>query len=462
MTVNVEYISPCVEFISEPADYNFLPDQRLVVANSNGRLIDEIRKTIKLDNEFKVINKSLYYAKLGDTLMSNAIIDVYASSTFDSDSVYGFIGSGNNASHIVGRKNLVHRYMKSGGVRPNGYIAVSGEDVVPRRPVNVSRTIHAESDISVPMLINGDMKFFRTRYFVATNSKNNENVIIYIHGHSSRAEEAEELANTLLSYNKNITLVSFDLPNCGYSERFSYKSIGKLTKFACLDFIEQFILAFVQQLMYNGVIEEKSIKCVVGGSLGGNMCIRLSMLDNLVYPWLKKIICWSPASLWSSFENHVSGNIAIQFCDSEAIKPETQQSRNEYFNNVYKKEIPFLVKPQPKYWFSDRFKYKNKLIQQSMYDRYEVYSSDFRSWHWLVAKEQLIYSHLDYKSYDRIKSNLTILTGTDDNGGELYNSVIQFSKYMKSGRVISLRDVGHSIHTERPHFLSKFIIDSCI
>ena len=152
-------------------------------------------------------------------------------------------------------------------------------------------------------------------------------VVLFLHGHSSGAEEALDFIPHLLQeglkQGKRYAAISFDLPNNGYSETFDHTRIAASTATnfpflpsdntpittPILDFIENFVVAFVDAvegvLIRNGVPRIKHrIAAVIGGSLGGNLGLRLGR-RNPMPAWLNQsIVSWSPASVWKAMVKH--------------------------------------------------------------------------------------------------------------------------------------------------------------
>ena len=133
-----------------------------------------------------------------------------------------------------------------------GYIALSGEDDQPYRPVNIPSTSYPQYDISVavPVPKTNSSKVssivVKTRYFIcetvpSTNSSvipgsnrtlpkllppsisKDAEIIVYIHGMDSRAEEAEQLCQQMIGLGKkngkNYVMISVDLPSQGYATK---------------------------------------------------------------------------------------------------------------------------------------------------------------------------------------------------------------------------------------------------
>jgi hypothetical protein len=264
-----------------------------------------------------------------------------------------------------------------------GWIAVSGEDDSPRRPVNVPSSDFAQYDLDfdvpAPAAVPPGTVHVHTR-FVVSQSKGpapetkpatgwslapdpvltippDAQILLFIHGMDSRAEEANDITNAMfklmVNSKKTLVVISVDLPTSGYADNLDYDRVSPLSaignpkwtvlpvpisvpagllfgipgfphilpaespifaippgtpipdfaasgKTPLLDFIEDFIVRFVDAL---DTVDQKhhikgQIKAVMGGSLGGNMAFRLGRRPNV--PWIPNVIVWSPASIWDS------------------------------------------------------------------------------------------------------------------------------------------------------------------
>jgi hypothetical protein len=255
-----------------------------------------------------------------------------------------------------------------------GWIAVSGEDDSPHRPVNVPSSNYPQFDVDVSVKnASGDAIVVRSRYIVAQDVPAarrpvpptlalaedptpsipaDAEVLLFLHGMDSRAEEATDITNQLLMLRrtapgaKKLVMISVDLPTSGYADNLDHLRISSLETIGTpkdllgnpvaytlaarsmiaapdfsftgetplLDFLENFVVAFVETLDRAAVPGLKGrIKTVMGGSLGGNLTFRLGRrcLSARVGPcvpgeasdmtWLPNFIVWSPASIWSSF-----------------------------------------------------------------------------------------------------------------------------------------------------------------
>ena len=324
-------------------------------------------------------------------------------------------------------------------------------------------------------------------------------VILFLHGHSSGAEEALTIIPHIhragLEHNTKFSIISFDLPNNGYSQSFSHTSVapsGATTfpgdvldrhtpiRTPVIDFIEDFIVAFVDALDRITPIKNR-FAGVIGGSLGGNMGLRLGRRDLFKSPWLRAagIVSWDPASVWDPLVQDILKSRAPFHCLARWGEAETVSSRRNYFIEVF--DQPALGSPldvffpdtQPDMWYRNGWEpCKSLHISESRANRSEIYDGNFRQWHWRVAGEQLIYSHVDRVDhsdesspfrYRLNKVSQLLVAGEMDNypGSRIYNATRDLARKMVDtlGRSLFLRDTGHSIHVERPGFLAGQIVD---
>jgi hypothetical protein len=241
-----------------------------------------------------------------------------------------------------------------------GWIAVSGEDDQPQRPVDAPSSDAPQFDLDVdvptPLAIannqrvepafRSDAKRIRvhTRYTIAQSQAPAHKiawpaprftllpdlkpsiapgsaVLLFIHGMDSRAEEADDIRSELFRQLKdrskrNLAVISVDLPSSGYADNLNHERVSPLEaagrpvdfpipdfrfsgKTPLLDFIEDFIVDFVETLDRQ-VPFRGQIAAVMGGSLGGNMSFRLGRREGAPWPKSTSFIVWSPASIWTS------------------------------------------------------------------------------------------------------------------------------------------------------------------
>jgi hypothetical protein len=416
------------------------------------------------------------------------------------------------------------------------YIAVSGEDDQPHRPVNVPSAPFPQYDlaVNVAMPSRGRKRQLtvHTRYMIAHTPEPshvrppdtcanfgrsvpadaapvlapNAEVILFIHGMDSRLEEALDLTRELHKLGqqrgKNYTVISMDLPTSGYADNLDQNEIAPLAidgqagggfsglGFApnnyvapILDFIEDFIVSFVNTLdrgPLHGQLAPK-IKAVAGGSLGGNMAMRLGRPRSDA-PWIRHSVAWSPAAIWPSFDDsqvqHAALAVPWYFAGGDpTIATEGPGSRRAFFYGGFEwaSKIAFFYepsgsgRPQAEFWYRDGWDCKQAHIHMARIDRFETYDHNFRLWHWRLGMEQLQFSQQEPQPgtnppqplYLSNTIPMLLMCGMNDVGGNLCENtrIVAPKMVYTPGYARFLNNTGHSIHNERPNFLARAIVD---
>ncbi len=384
------------------------------------------------------------------------------------------------------------------------WIGVSGEDDTPDRPVNVPSAPFPQYDLDVD--VNGHP--VRARFMLASPGEedwpedvderglppepdpyipDDHEIIVFLHGHSSRLEEALDLVPHLhsegLARGKRYTVLAVDLPGAGYTRVPDHQEIlpvmASRYNHPALRFLEDFVVAFLRTLDGRMRVLDR-VAAVIGGSLGGNLCLRLGRWAGRPEEWLRTICAWSAASLWSSVLDYeiydIGGLLRRESFDvtlGRAKEEETDRSRRDYFSRVFVETTDILfvnvLRPQPEYWYRDDWQpCKNLDIARARADRQEIYSAAFRRWHWRIANEQLAFSHRDpytrggHRSYELIHARTLLAAGAEDNhtGAHIYDRTRDMARFMRhtNGEALFLLDTGHSIHSERPAYFAREIV----
>jgi hypothetical protein len=413
-----------------------------------------------------------------------------------------------------------------------GWIAVSGEDDLPHRPVNVPSSDWPQFEIDVEVEVpqqylgteNGGSSTpplpvrVHARYVIAqsrgaalsvppvpvapyTLVPDREpsippfsDVLIYIHGMDSRAEESEAITRALFARRadsenpRNLVIIAVDMPTSGYTETLNYDVVSPLSAIGhpdgvndfsatghtpLLDFLETFVVRFAEAL------DKKTpflgnVKAVMGGSMGGNLSFRLGRRPNV--SWLPNVIAWSPASIWESMAegNDLSKHLAVRKAWFEAsdrdpndpldLQSSRSDRRRAFFVDGWDKWIAGLIVPmsQPETWTSKAWPCRDSAIAASRLDRHETYDPEFQPWHWRLAAEQLIYSHITHEwstgepRYMANDKRMLIACGEEDDVS--YNSICDSTWWTAGkmnqtpGRACLLRRTGHSLDGERPRY----------
>lgn len=378
-----------------------------------------------------------------------------------------------------------------------GWIAVSGEDDSPHRPVNVPSSDYPQYDIDVvveaPLATGPKTVTVRTRYVIAQSQ----------------------------AAGKNLVMISLDLPTSGYSENLDFERVSPLGaignpkwtplpvpiavpfeitflipgmppilppgfvippgtplpdfhatgKTPVLDFLENFIVRFAEALDQK-VPVKNNFKAVMGGSLGGNMTFRLGRRPNV--PWLPKFIVWSPASIWTSLGEgadifkHLGPRTAWESANAARNTPR-ESDRAAFFAGWDKPIVPMLIPmAQSDSWTSDYYPCKKSTVAAARLDRQETYDPRFLSWRWRLGAEQLLYSHQTIDTATnrpRYMSNLKpmlLACGTEDR--VKFNDICPATQStaplmtLTPGKAIFLDKTGHSLDNERRAFWAAEIV----
>lgn len=330
------------------------------------------------------------------------------------------------------------------------WIAVSGEDDPPWRPVNAHVTRFPQHDLDLTV----DGRALRIRY-VQTGPLRGYKVVVLLHGHSSRLEEYEALVEQLHAIRRpnglrKYTVVVLDLPGNGYSSFIEPADITSGSPNA-VQFVARAVRSFIETLFARDGTSP-DVACIGGGSLGGN----LSLLFGEHRPsWLQAIAPWSPAAMWgwNAFSELAKGTL-----DGRAAEPETPDRRHDLMKRTFEGENGVNQSEQ---WYSASWAGKESALIESRLDRQEIYSPTFRRWHWRIAREQLDQLHGDTQ-LRTISCPVLILAGADDDHAftHIYGRVrdaINGPLASVPGTGHLLTGVGHSIHNERPAFLAGAI-----
>ncbi len=200
-------------------------------------------------------------------------------------------------------------------------------------------------------------------------------------------------------------------------------------------FSENFVAAFVTELDKVVPIKNRNI-FIIGGSTGGALALRMGHRPE---PWIKKIVAWNPASVWTSYAaDDVQKGFVLSTGFGRSVEPERPpllgecpagwetavlvpcilpSSREDYFIQTFGMPRPFgtpwpETQPNPEEWyrgnrgdyaanrdtkqpFRDVWQCKWDYIAASRLEAQEVYNPAYRRWHWRLGTELLVFSFLN-------------------------------------------------------------------
>jgi pimeloyl-ACP methyl ester carboxylesterase len=266
------------------------------------------------------------------------------------------------------------------GLRAGSWIGVSGEDDPPDFPVNVAIAPYPQYHvpITVPTPLGGSINI-SIRCIVASAGSvalgpcsaqfqgatpaqpqipRGDEVVLFLHGEGSKAEEALDFIPALFSVGasagRSFTVIAFDQPSTAYSTMVPHESVGPPLNVPSrvdtsppsdsplLDFVYDAIVSFVETLV---LPFGNTITAVVGGSLGGHMALRLAASQK---SWVNSGVAWSAACVMDhdfflGF-NVLGDNIGVtesqslladHVSASRATEAEIDGSRADFFSTVW-------------------------------------------------------------------------------------------------------------------------------
>jgi len=260
-----------------------------------------------------------------------------------------------------------------------------------------------------------------------------DDIILYVHGGpGSRLEEASDLVAPLqregLAVGKHYTIISFDQVSQGYSSMIDPDALlprhqNNVDYYPMVAFSENSIVAFLHALDPLVSLHNRNIY-VIGGSTGGALALRMGRSQQLqAMPWVKKVVAWNPASVWTTYTHDAVKGIALNQGFGRATDSETvgggSDSRKGYFDGVFGPPISgwpgVKVQPNPEEWYrgdrgpsqdSNRNPYpqdthqpfrsewacKWDYIGGARVEWQEVYNQLGRRWHYRLGTEELLFS----------------------------------------------------------------------
>lgn len=418
-------------------------------------------------------------------------------------------------SEVLDRAYRVAWFLRAQTARGNlGWIAVSGEDDLPHRPVNVPSSAYPQGELTFTVPGDAAGVAVSTRYIIASGAPpqpgpaalhqrtlppvgwpvlaSDAKVILFIHGSDSRLEEANDIIPKLLflpdGSPSGYSVISMDLPGSGYVNQIDHTEVGSWTAttvpshwpfpafglgavtISLLPFLEKFLVNFVATLSPRlgppGYLEDRIVG-VMGGSLGGNLALRLARRPE---PWIRRAIAFSAGSVWNANGlAHVDPFGPIDFlalqAGAELAKPlvaavETNTSRDEFFAGTFDQRIP--SKTQPEQWYRDNFPSKMQYIENARLDRRETYTSQYRRWHWRVSLEELLWSW-QVPAVQNFRVPILLGAGAADDNipVQIYTNTRRVAAQLSGakGDTFFWKNTGHSVHAERPAALAQRIRD---
>lgn len=235
--------------------------------------------------------------------------------------------------------------------------------------------------------------------------------LLLIHGHTSRIEEYDDLVPHLAVHHRVLVC---DLPGCGYSD----KPPGRAYT---LRLYEDVLLAFLDAL---GVDEAY----VAGGSLGGNLVLRLG---HRVPDRFGRLVAWAPAGAWRPAR--AVGRAMRALGNGVLFWP--------------------AVWGQSRFWYEKSWPGRKNALRETFEYYREVSCRGFVRMYWDVAADQISHSHFDYAH--EIRQPTLLAWGDRDNGLNMGAGVKRLSQIMPQASLRIFEGARHSLANEIPEQLAR-------
>lgn len=235
--------------------------------------------------------------------------------------------------------------------------------------------------------------------------------LLVIPGHTARIEGFDELVAGLVARRR---VVVVDLPGCGES--------AKPERTYDLRFYEDVLVGVMDELGLDTVIP-------VGGSLGGNLVLRLGHRFPERFP---ELVLWAPGGAWRA-------------------KPRL----GRLVGRLGRRTFWPSVRIQSRFWYDADFEGR----EQALADTFEYYRSvvgpGFVRMYWGIAGDQIAHSLFDIAP--SIRQRTLLMWGDHDHGGGMGAGVARLHELLPDHRFVVFPGVRHSIETEVPDLLATTI-----
>jgi 2-hydroxy-6-oxonona-2,4-dienedioate hydrolase len=266
------------------------------------------------------------------------------------------------------------------------------------RPRRAPRTRHEERDVVVLGL--------RLRY-VDVGEPQDEPPLLLLHGLASRLEEYEALIPVLARRRR--VLVP-DLPGNGYSD--------KPDRPYDLRFLEDAVLAFLDALS----VQRASVG---GGSLGGNLALRLAHREPERFPVLAP---WAPAGVWDPKPIFRTLDRWLRWLRRPLFWP--------------------TLRLQSQFWYRRDHPERARLLREAFAHYAEVYSDGFRRMYYDLGLDQMLTSVLPLAAH--IAQPTLLLWGDQDHALGMGEGVKRLASLMPNARLRVFEGARHSLASEIP------------
>jgi len=237
--------------------------------------------------------------------------------------------------------------------------------------------------------------------------------LLVLPGHTARIEGFDEMMPVLAARHRVLVL---DLPGSGYSDH--------PDRPYHLQYYEDIAVAFMDALGIDTAVP-------VGGSLGGNLVLRLGHRFADRFP----VLClWAPGGAWKAkptlarFTRRVAGRWS--FWPS--------------------------VRIQSRFWYSRDYPDRQAALDETFTYYREIMSPGFVKMYWGIAADQLAHSLFDIAP--SIEQPTLLMWGDQDNGANMGEGVARLHELLPDNELHVFPGARHSLEAEIPVELATTIV----
>jgi 2-hydroxy-6-oxonona-2,4-dienedioate hydrolase len=241
--------------------------------------------------------------------------------------------------------------------------------------------------------------------------------LLLVHGHTSRLEEYDAIVAPL---SKRYRVIVPDLPGSGYSDKPS----------------RPYTLALLEDALL-GLLDALGVRrCHLGGgSLGGNLTLRLALREPERFD---RLVPWAPAGGWRPWPKWLSRLLRI-------------------FHRpfIFEKLFWPTLKIQSRYWYEPSWPGREAALAESFAYYREVYCPAFARMYWQIGHEQMSQTLLD--DAPSIRHPTLMFWGDRDFGLDMGACVKRLVGLMPNARLHVFAGARHSLAQEVPNELARRI-----